>query len=652
MNKLFSIFKHKKAFTIAEMTVVLLILSLVMAAILPVTTNKRSGGGSGSSGGGNLWKLARNNTDIWFASPASTQSALLGTSITPDSQGLARLYINIPNSTTRSQIGFMYNNSTVGYLHYRSNNNIGMGTNSVHNTTNTASNNVGIGYHTLNSAISGSNNFGVGSEALLSSTSGSANTAFGINAMRSNTSGSNNIAIGSNSLYANESGSNNIALGNGTLSSLKEGNYNIALGFNALNATTGNNNIALGQQTLVSTTTGSNNIALGTLAGNSNTGGSSNIALGSNALRAHQNSTNNIAIGTDAIKGNSTSSSYNVGIGYQALYTNASSGSYNTAVGFQAGYYISSGTANVALGQNALNGTTTGSNNIGIGYKACNSITGSNKTCIGSSSGYTNLPAGFTANNTTSETILGNGSGNIFLHAGNVYVKSGTDTNTSAKLTINGNAEATTHLSAGTYIQSGTYLSVGSYANITGNSYTGDSAYANKTYTNHISARTGNSYSAEIWGNFTGTYNTVSDKRLKNIQGFANTGLNEIKQLNVYNFTYKDEPKVQRVGLIAQEVEKVMPYAVMKNKEGYLVLRQDNILFTMFNAIKDLDNLYENLKTKVQNYIIRLNLVEDRINALIKVNKDLSKRVDTLEKRIDTLEKNIKILEKNQCKCK
>ena len=80
--------------------------------------------------------------------------------------------------------------------------------------------------------------------------------------------------------------------------------------------------------------------------------------------------------------------------------------------------------------------------------------------------------------------------------------------------------------------------------------------------------------------------------------------MNEIKKLDVYKFTYKTEPEVERVGLIAQDVEKVLPYAVTKNEEGYLVLRQDNVLFTMFNAIKDLDKLYEGeilSKDKVEN---------------------------------------------------
>ena len=166
MNKLFSILRNRKAFTIAEMTVVLLILSLVMAAILPVTTNKKTSGGGSGSGGGGLWKLARNNTDIWFASPASTQSAMLGTSVTPDAQGLARLYINIPNSNTRSQIGMMYNNTTVGYIRFKNNNNMGLGMNAVQNSTGT--DNFGAGYNVMTGSVTGNNNTGIGHQALTS----------------------------------------------------------------------------------------------------------------------------------------------------------------------------------------------------------------------------------------------------------------------------------------------------------------------------------------------------------------------------------------------------------------------------------------------------------------------------------------------------
>lgn len=647
MNEIFSIFKNRKAFTIAEMTVVLLILSLVMAAILPVTTNKKTSGGGGGAGG-SLWKLARNNTDIWFASPSSTQSALLGTSVTPDAQGYARLYINIPNSNTRSQIGMMYNNTTVGYIRFKNNNNMGFGMNAVQNST--GSSNFGAGYNVMTGNVTGNNNTGIGYQALTALTAGGSNVAIGSSALKTNTGGNSNIAIGENALQTNSTGERNIALGQNSLLTNATGTDNVAIGQNALNQNKANFNVGIGRLALQNTTSGTCNVALGSNAGASNVAGADNVFIGRLAGQTKQSGSNNVAIGAETVFANGTGS-HNVGIGYRSLYSNTN-GSYNVFSGYQSGYNVTTGNANTGIGQNALDGNQTGSNNVGIGYKACSSVSGSNKTCLGSSSGYSNLPSGFTANNTTAETIVGSGVGNIFLHAGNVFVRTGNSINTNAKLTVNGNTETTTNLTVGTYANVGTYLHTGSYVNATTTVTAGTSAYSNWTYTNYIRQRTGANYSTEIWGTFTGTYNNISDKRLKNIQGFANTGLNEIKQLDVYKFTYKTEPDVQRVGLIAQDVEKVLPYAVAKNEEGYLVLRQDNILFTMFNAIKDLDKLYENLKEKVQNYIIRLNRAEDRIHALIEVNKELSKRVDTLEKRVDTLEKGIKTLEKNQCKCK
>lgn len=649
MNKLFSIFRNKKAFTIAEMTVVLLILSLVMAAILPVTTNKKTSGGGSGSGGGGLWKLARNNTDIWFASPASTQSAMLGTSVTPDAQGLARLYINIPNGNTRSQIGFMYNNTTVGYIRFKENANMGFGTNTAGSPTDAAHNNLGIGYEVLNSGFSGNDNTGIGYRALKNLTSGVSNTAIGNLALTNATTGSNNVAIGLGALRQNTTGTSNFAVGTNSLVANTSGNYNVAIGAESLlNNTIGASNIGIGVSSLKNNTS-TNNIGIGNNAGYSNTTGDSNVFIGRIAGYG-KIGVANVAIGAETLAASGTSS-HNIALGYRALYTNTSGG-YNSFIGYQSGYNVTTGNANAGFGQNALDGVQTGSNNTGIGYKACSGVSGSNKTCLGSASGYTNLPSGFTANNTTAETIIGSGSGNIYLHAGNVYVRSGNTINTNSKLTINGNTETTAHLNVGTYANVGTYLHTGSYVNATTTVTAGTSAYSNWTYTNYIRQRTGANYSTEIWGTFTGTYNTISDKRLKNIEGFANTGLNEIKKLDVYKFTYKTEPKVERVGLIAQDVEKVLPYAVTKNDEGYLVLRQDNILFTMFNAIKDLDKLYENLKEKVQDYILRLNRAEDRIHALIEVNKQLSKRVDSLEKRVDALEKGMKTLEKNQCKCK
>ena len=62
-----------------------------------------------------------------------------------------------------------------------------------------------------------------------------------------------------------------------------------------------------------------------------------------------------------------------------------------------------------------------------------------------------------------------------------------------------------------------------------------------------------------------------SDKRLKNIHGFYNKGLNEILKLNPVRFNFKKnkhypnlETKHEKISLIAQDVKPIFPEAVGK----------------------------------------------------------------------------------------
>jgi predicted RNase H-like nuclease (RuvC/YqgF family) len=43
----------------------------------------------------------------------------------------------------------------------------------------------------------------------------------------------------------------------------------------------------------------------------------------------------------------------------------------------------------------------------------------------------------------------------------------------------------------------------------------------------------------------------------------------------------------EHVGLVAQDVQKVIPEAVTENSKGYLLLNNDPILWSMLNAIKE-----------------------------------------------------------------
>jgi hypothetical protein len=98
---------------------------------------------------------------------------------------------------------------------------------------------------------------------------------------------------------------------------------------------------------------------------------------------------------------------------------------------------------------------------------------------------------------------------------------------------------------------------------------------------------------------------TVSDERLKeNIQPIENA-LNKINQLKGCTFTYTPDGK-QSAGLIAQDVEKVLPSAVSEkelhlkidNGNKYKVLQYDQTIGLLVEAIKELTAKVEELEKK------------------------------------------------------
>ena len=94
-------------------------------------------------------------------------------------------------------------------------------------------------------------------------------------------------------------------------------------------------------------------------------------------------------------------------------------------------------------------------------------------------------------------------------------------------------------------------------------------------------------------GQIQGTaFNYYSDARLKDVKEGYILGLNEISDLNPVEFTYKKDNSLEinsddlHVGLIAQEVQKVIPEGVREGEDGYLSLEPNVVMVTMINAIK------------------------------------------------------------------
>jgi len=103
-----------------------------------------------------------------------------------------------------------------------------------------------------------------------------------------------------------------------------------------------------------------------------------------------------------------------------------------------------------------------------------------------------------------------------------------------------------------------------------------------------------------------GTWSVFSDERLKNIKGPFTSGLKAVMQLQPLHYEYKPKNALgikmegQHVGFAAQAVQKVIPEAVSETANGYLMVNNDPIIWTMLNAIKEQQKEIEKLKTEVR----------------------------------------------------
>jgi len=105
-----------------------------------------------------------------------------------------------------------------------------------------------------------------------------------------------------------------------------------------------------------------------------------------------------------------------------------------------------------------------------------------------------------------------------------------------------------------------------------------------------------------------GSWSTVSDRRLKkNIYPYKK-GLSEILKVKPVNFQYNKKSnaydlKKIYVGVIAQEIEKILPNTVTITKEKELkdmrTFDSSELMWTMINAIKELNQKIEKLEEKI-----------------------------------------------------
>ena len=103
-----------------------------------------------------------------------------------------------------------------------------------------------------------------------------------------------------------------------------------------------------------------------------------------------------------------------------------------------------------------------------------------------------------------------------------------------------------------------------------------------------------------------GSWQSFSDARLKNLKGRFNLGLGAVMKLQPLRYEYKPDNALglksegNHVGFSAQDLQGVIPEAVSKNANGYLMVNNDPIIWTMLNAIKEQQKQIEQLQGQIK----------------------------------------------------
>ena len=563
----------QRGFSLMEMMIVLLIVAIIAAASAPMVSKKMMR----DAEGGSPWMYAGLGGSITY-NPDGNQNktAMIGASTTPTGASKAKLYIETSSSEPQIAIGRSGDAKVVKFMTWS-------GNNLCISDTKLESNQVGESTAMGYSAIAGPSSaaFGYNADARGGGATaiGSSSKAKGVDSTavgyQSNANGSMSTSFGYN---ANAGQTGCIAIGS---SSKANSNYATALGASS-------NAFSLYSTAIgYSTKAGANATSIGYSA---NASGASATAVGYSS-KAVSSTT---AVGYSA----NANGYYSTAIGYS---TNASQ-SYSTVLG---SYAKASGSSSTALGYSS---NASGFGSIALGYFS--SATNSDATAVGESTkasgmyssavGYRaeashpfSTAIGYRAKTTTREQIvLGTSLTTVYI-PGNLVV---------GRNALLNAQRGDTALRRG----NGGELCVVRSEDMKG----GDDNL--RRYPTDIDDRS-----------FFDSY--ISDRRLKNVGEVFSGGLDKVKQLKVYNFTFKDdESKTPHVGVMAQDLQKVFPDAVTKGKDGFLRIRWEDMFYSLINAVKELD-----LRITTENTELK-----KRVTELEKENKELEKRLSKLELKV------------------
>jgi len=131
---------------------------------------------------------------------------------------------------------------------------------------------------------------------------------------------------------------------------------------------------------------------------------------------------------------------------------------------------------------------------------------------------------------------------------------------------------------------------------------------------------------------------TESDVRLKDVKDEYTLGIDKLNRLKIYNYTFKNNPKDKRVGVIAQELMKIFPDAVSKNKDGYYSIREEDIFYAMVNALKEFDKKIKTIADDIKNMDKLTVSLDAKIKKLAKQTEKNTNDIEKLKKDINSIE--------------
>jgi hypothetical protein len=352
-------------------------------------------------------------------------------------------------------------------------------------------------------------------------------------------------------------------------------------------------NTAEGQNALLSLSSGRYNTAVGFVSLGSNTTGGFNTAIGAAPLLFNTGD-NNTANGALALLSNTTGGS-NTANGAFALFSNTD-GTGHTAVGYNALATATAGpsafAANTAVGANALSGDTTGNGNTAVGAAALfGNTTGGGNTAIG------NL-AGSTLTTGHNNISVGAGGG-VGITTGDSNIDIGSAGNSLDSGTIRIGTQGT---QTATYI-AGIYLTV-----------------------LPITVPVGISVDGQLGEP------QVSSARFKDDIKPMDDASEVILALKPVRFHYKreiDPSHTSQFGLVAEDVEKVNPDLIVRDKEGKpYTVRYDQVNAMLLNEFLKEHCMVQELKTTVAKQaeqIEALNAGLQKVSAELELNKPAPK---------------------------